>query len=183
MLILSLTSEECLEVLARLRFGRLGCSRDNRPYIVPTHFTYHEGHLYSFATFGQKIEWMRANPLVCIEADEIVDHYRWTSVIVQGRYEELLDTPTWRPERELAHALLQGRAAWWEPAYVRTAHLVAAGSLIPIYYRVQIDHVTGRRAGPDPVEAVTLVEPALVPTSEGWLKSLLRRTRLIGPGQ
>jgi nitroimidazol reductase NimA-like FMN-containing flavoprotein (pyridoxamine 5'-phosphate oxidase superfamily) len=55
------------------------------------------------------------------------------SVIVQGRYEELLDTSEWRLERELAHELLQHQAMWWEPAYVGTAHLDAVDELIPIY--------------------------------------------------
>jgi hypothetical protein len=43
-----------------------------------------------------------------------------------------------------------------------------------MYYRIHIDQVTGRRVG--------LVEPATVPKSEGWLKGLLHRTRLVGPG-
>jgi nitroimidazol reductase NimA-like FMN-containing flavoprotein (pyridoxamine 5'-phosphate oxidase superfamily) len=175
MLVLELTSQECLEILTRLRFGRLGCSRDNQPYIVPIHFAYHERHLYSFAALGQKIDWMRTNPLVCVEADEIVDRCHWTSVIVHGRYEELLDTPKWRSERARAHALLQQRAAWWEPACVRRTGHPAADEVIPMYYRIHIDQVTGRRVG--------LVEPATVPKSEGWLKGLLHRTRLVGPGQ
>lgn len=178
MVVLDLTHQECFEMLARLKFGRLGCSRDNQPYVVPIYFAYQQRYLYSFAALGQKIEWMRANPLVCVEVDEVIAHDHWISVIVRGRYEELLDAPEWQPERELAHALLQQQAAWWEPAYVRTAHHLAA---IPMYYRVRIDQVTGRRSKPDPAEAVTLVEPATPPTRDGRLKSFLRRTRLIGP--
>lgn len=175
MLILELTDIECVEVLTHLRFGRLACSRDDQPYIVPIYFAYHERHLYSFATRGQKIDWMRTNPQVCIEADEIISQHDWTSVIVQGRYEELLDTSKWKMARELAHQLLQHQATWWEPAYVGTAHLDAVNELIPIFYRIHIDQVTGRRAKPNSVEALPLVEPATAPQSEGWLKSLLRR--------
>jgi len=72
MLILELTNKECIEMLTRLRFGRVGCSPDNQSYVVPIHFAYHDGHLYSIAAPGQKIEWMRANPLVCVAADEII---------------------------------------------------------------------------------------------------------------
>ena len=54
------------------------------PNIVPINFAYRERYLYSVAALGQKIEWMRTNPLVCVEADEIVDHDHWTSVVVQG---------------------------------------------------------------------------------------------------
>ncbi|MEP7339588.1 MAG: pyridoxamine 5'-phosphate oxidase family protein [Acidobacteriota bacterium] len=183
MLILELTNKECIEVLTRQVLGRLACSRDDQPYIVPMHFVYHERHLYSFATQGQKIDWMRTNPRVCVEADEIINHYYWVSVIVQGRYEELLDTPEWKPERELAHDLLRHEAMWWEPAYVGTAHLGATDELIPIYYRIHIDQVTGRRAKPDSVEAATLVEPAQASQSDSQLKSLLRRLWFAGPGR
>jgi len=51
-----LTKKECREALTSLKFGRLACSRDNQPYIVPVYFAYHERHLYSVARLGQKIE-------------------------------------------------------------------------------------------------------------------------------
>ena len=142
-----LTKKECLETLTSLKFGRLGCSRNNQPYIVPMYFAYHERYLYSVARLGQKIEWMRANPLVSVEADEIIDQYHWTSVIVQGRYEELLETAG-RRGRELAHELLKERALWWQPALVTTAHVVAPKESTPVYYRIRIDQVSGRRARP-----------------------------------
>ena len=167
MLIQELTKKECIEILTRLRVGRLGCAHDNQPYIVPIYFAYDDHHLYTFATVGQKIEWMRANPLVCVQADDIVDHYHWTSVIVQGRYEELLDGRERNPDRTRAYELLQERAMWWEPASVAPPHRVAAEKVIPIYYRIHIDQVTGRRASPDPVETSTLVEPGITPKSEG----------------
>lgn len=181
MLILELTNDECVEMLTRVRFGRLGCSRDNQPYVVPFNFAYHERHLYTVTVPGQKIEWMRTNPLVCVEADEVVDHYHWTSVLVQGRYEELPDTPEWSSERELAYALLQGRVMWWEPACVRETHRIAVAPVKPMYYRIHIDRMTGRRAKPDPVEAVTLLAPATTSRWKGWLKSLLRRTSPASP--
>jgi nitroimidazol reductase NimA-like FMN-containing flavoprotein (pyridoxamine 5'-phosphate oxidase superfamily) len=175
MLILELTNKECIETLTRLSFGRLGCSRDHQPYVVPFDFAYHERHLYSVAALGQKIEWMRTNPLVCVEADEIVDHYHWTSVVVQGRYEELPDTPQWSADRELAYALLRRRAMWWEPAGVREPHRVAVEPVITLYYRVHIDRMTGRRAKPNTIEAVALLEPPTTSRRKGWLNSLRRR--------
>jgi nitroimidazol reductase NimA-like FMN-containing flavoprotein (pyridoxamine 5'-phosphate oxidase superfamily) len=182
MLILELTRKECIEMLTRLSFGRVACSRDNQPYVVPIHFAYHERHLYSVAALGQKIEWMRANPMVCFEADEIIHHDHWMSVVVRGRYEELPDTPEWRAERELAYSLLQRRNVWWEPACVREALRPAVEPEMPMYYRIHIDQVTGRRGKPDPVGTVALPEPATASKYDGWLKNLLRRTRLVGPG-
>ena len=36
---------------------------------------------------------MRANPLVCVEVDEVAAYDRWVSVIAFGRYEELPKPP------------------------------------------------------------------------------------------
>jgi nitroimidazol reductase NimA-like FMN-containing flavoprotein (pyridoxamine 5'-phosphate oxidase superfamily) len=69
---------------------------------VPVYFVYEKDSLYSFSTVGQKIEWMRANPLVCVEVDEVVNPQQWVSVVVFGRYEELLDAPEWQGAREVA---------------------------------------------------------------------------------
>ena len=60
---------------------------------MPFFFVYDSDFLYSFSTVGQKIEWMRANPLVCVQVDEVVRPEQWVSVIVFGRYEELANTP------------------------------------------------------------------------------------------
>ncbi len=175
MRILELTKKECFEALTRLTIGRLACARDNQPYIVPIHFAYHQKHLYSFATHGQKIDWMRTNPLVCVEVDEIVNRSDWMSVIVQGHYEELLDIPEWKLERELTHGLLQRDERWWEPAYDGTAHLDAADELAPIYYRIHIDQVTGRGAKPDPLNAAIPVTPAPPTKGKNWLQALWPR--------
>ena len=97
-------------------------------------------HLYGFSTLGQKFEWMRSNPLVCLEIDERTSHPQWMTVVVSGRYEELPDTPEFRPERVQAHEVLQKRVMWWEPAYVATEH---REQLTPILYRIYIKQITG----------------------------------------
>ena len=89
MLMNEMTKQECREALEYASFGRLGCSLANQPYIVPVYLAYESDCIYVFSTFGKKIEWMRANPKVCIQIDEIAEQYQWMSVIVNGRYEEL----------------------------------------------------------------------------------------------
>ena len=69
---------------------RLACSFENQPYIVPVYLAYAARALYGFATMGQKIDWMRANPKVCVETDGVRSQTDWWSVVVQGRFEELL---------------------------------------------------------------------------------------------
>jgi len=149
-LVQELSRKESLDRLVRTRLGRLACAQGAQPYVVPIYFAYHERSLYSFATVGQKIEWMRANPLVCVETDEVVSANQWVSIIVFGRYEELPDTPPWQSARALAHKLLQQTPMWWEPAYVKTIHCDAPRPLIPVFYRIHIDRITGHRATPEP---------------------------------
>jgi nitroimidazol reductase NimA-like FMN-containing flavoprotein (pyridoxamine 5'-phosphate oxidase superfamily) len=107
MVIREMSRKECLRVLFGARLARLGCARKNQPYVVPVYLAYDEasGCLYGFTTPGEKIEWMRANPLVCVEVDEVTADDRWVSVIAFGRYEELPKPPgsdgasLWAPER------------------------------------------------------------------------------------
>jgi nitroimidazol reductase NimA-like FMN-containing flavoprotein (pyridoxamine 5'-phosphate oxidase superfamily) len=178
-LIEELTLPNCLDLLARVRSGRLACARDAQPYIVPFYFAYHNNCLYSFSTAGQKIEWMRANPLVCVEADEVVSAHQWMSVIVVGRYEELVETPEWRSERELAWKLLQQYPMWWEPGYAKTIVHGAERPLEPVFYRVNVTHVTGRRAA---MEQLAPVHPALRAIGAGEGGALQRVLRLIQGG-
>lgn len=98
MVIREMSREECLRVLAGERLARLACSHENQPYVVPVYLAYHQppggdAYLYGFTTPGQKIAWMRTNPLVCVEVDQVAAYNQWLSVIVFGRYEELPETP------------------------------------------------------------------------------------------
>ena len=173
-----MTEDECRTALRRASFGRLACARDNQPYVLPIYFSYDGTHLYAFdapreiyafTTLGQKIDWMRSNPLVCLEIDERTSHYQWLSVVVSGRYEELPDTPEFESARVQAWEVLNKRAMWWEPAYVATEH---REQFTPIFFRIHITQITGRRATPDPVEAVA--STAKAPTAEeSWLGSIL----------
>ncbi len=150
-----LSTEECHLALANARFGRLASARDNQPYIVPTHFVVEDDQIYAFALPGQKLDWMRQNPRVCLEVDTVNGGNEWVSVVVTGRYEELPDTPEYRPLRERAHDLLQERPMWWEPGAVATADRDQTQGFAPVYYRVSIDHLTGRRGLVSPKHAAT----------------------------
>jgi uncharacterized protein len=145
MLIHEMTEDECRAELGRTDFGRLACVRDGDPYIVPVNFSYDGQYLYGITTLGQKIEWMRSNPLVCLEIDERPDPDHWMSVIVFGRYEEIPDTPKFQAVRAHAYEVLQKRTIWWEPACIPNGE----GELRPpIFYRIEIEQMTGRRGMP-----------------------------------
>lgn len=148
MLIETMTRQASIALLDRTRLARLAYVRDGQPQIVPMSFAYDADCLYSFSTLGEKILSMRANPRVCVEADELVNVEKWETVIVQGRYEELPDTPRYDADRRHAHALLQRRPAWWEPGYVKTIIDGKERPLEVLYFRVRIDRISSRRGVP-----------------------------------
>lgn len=141
--------EDCRDTLRRLGFGRLGCARDNQPYVVPIYFAYEPDHLYGFATCGQKIEWMRSNPLVCVQSDEVLSDDNWTSVIVLGRYEELPNAPEYARERSKAQSLLEKRSMWWRTSYVASQIRGQSDAPSPVFYCIQIEEISGLRASPE----------------------------------
>ena len=152
MVINELNEEECGEVLAGVSLGRLGCSLDNQPYVVPIYFVYEPGYIYVLSTYGQKTEWMRANPKVCLEVDEIKNESQWTSVIVRGRYQELPE-PQFTEEREHARKLLAKRYRWWQNA-LGERQLRSGDELItPLFFRICINSMTGLRASTESAEA------------------------------
>lgn len=146
MLIHQLTAAQCEDVLDRTRLGRLACARDNQPYIVPIFFYFDriDRCLYSFSTVGQKIDWMRGNPKVCVEVDEVSDQFHWTTVVVFGRYEEIHDSEGEADARRRAQDLFQQHPEWWLPG----AGKLATGEEhpTPVVYRIRVDRMSGRQA-------------------------------------
>jgi nitroimidazol reductase NimA-like FMN-containing flavoprotein (pyridoxamine 5'-phosphate oxidase superfamily) len=146
MLIRELTTPECQDVLKRASIARLGCARDNQPYVVPVQVYSDENYLYSFAMLGQKIEWMRENPRVCVQVDEIVDRTQWASVIAFGRYEELLHMPKHESLRERAQELFQSTPEWWQPAASNPQRAVR----MAMVYRIRVETLSGRLTEREP---------------------------------
>lgn len=138
-----LNRTECWDFLGGRRLGRLGCAKDNVPYVMPISFSTQRPSLFAFTTVGKKIEYLRTNPRVCVQFDDIASPQEWTSVIVDGQFEELVSVA----EQEQAHQILES-AAWWEPGYVRTT---IHGQLRPaqgLYFRVLVEEISGRRGVP-----------------------------------
>jgi nitroimidazol reductase NimA-like FMN-containing flavoprotein (pyridoxamine 5'-phosphate oxidase superfamily) len=153
MLVREMRREECEALLVRLGLGRLACARDNQPYIVPIYFVFESDRLYGFSTMGQKIEWMRLNSLVCVEADEVQSHIEWASVVVQGRYEEFPDTPEYSKQRQEAQSTLEKkRPLWWQIGFAAAQTRGRFDRDITVFYCIHIDQISGRRASPDPTE-------------------------------
>jgi nitroimidazol reductase NimA-like FMN-containing flavoprotein (pyridoxamine 5'-phosphate oxidase superfamily) len=193
MVIEEMSERECLNALAGARLGRLACTHENQPYVVPMYFVYEEPYLYGFTTPGLKVEWMRSNPLVCVELDAVEDPKQWMSIIMFGKYEELEGRPAGeqaqpppreplrRPPRQAptdfaererlhAHELLQRYAGWWEPGCASGKQRNWEAPLTPVFYRIRIDRITGRRATPGPGGPVKSREALPARDNQVWLR-------------
>lgn len=150
MIITKITRQECRDFLVRLGFGRLACAHNGQPYVVPLYFAYKADRLYGFATMGQKIEWMRLNPLVCVEADEVRSSDEWTSIVARGQYEEIPDTPKHVKVRQQAQSLLARRSLWWRGGFAASQIREPRKPDVPVLFSIRIKEITGYRASPDP---------------------------------
>lgn len=168
MVIEEMTYLECRKMVERARLARLACAVDNQPYIVPIHVDFADGSLYGFSAMGQKINWMRVNPLVCLEIEELTGNSQWATLIVFGRYEELPDTPENAYARSIAEGLFQRHPVWWEPAAVP---LAGHPPRTRILFRILISRMSGRRAAPDPSDSPSTV----VEKRESWLTHIVNR--------
>jgi nitroimidazol reductase NimA-like FMN-containing flavoprotein (pyridoxamine 5'-phosphate oxidase superfamily) len=145
MIITAISDEECRSVFARGSIARLGCSLDNQPYILPIFYAYEPDSIYVFSTFGQKIEWMRVNPKVCVQVDEIANQANWVSVIANGTYQELPDSQD-SVERNHARQLLEKQHQWWLNALAERRSQVDDLLIAPLFFRIQTISMTGLRA-------------------------------------
>ena len=135
----------CQAFLERASLGRLGCSHENQPYVVPIRFAYDSGYLYVFSTFGQKVKWMRANPNVCVQTDQIENQGEWISVIVNGQTEELTESQ-YTDERKHASSLLAKTSQWWLNALGERQMRMGDQAIEPLFFRIRIQSMSGLRA-------------------------------------
>jgi hypothetical protein len=171
MVIEEMTERDCRAMLAGTNVARLACARDNQPYIVPIRVDFAGEFLYAYATLGLKIEWMRQNPLVCLEIDELTNPSKWASVVVFGHYEELPHTANHEDSRRVAERLFQKHPSWWEPSSVP---LAGHPQRAPIVFRVRIGRVTGRRTAPEAVPTRDGRGNASSAKRSGWADMLRR---------
>jgi hypothetical protein len=148
MRIIAISQQECSDLLKRLYIGRLACSLENQPYIVPVCFSYEPDCIYIFSTLGKKIKWMRQNPKVCLQADEIGNRSNWFSVIVTGTYLELRE-PQYTPQREHALEQLAQYSEFWRFPLAERREQTSDLSIESVFFRVDIKSMSGLRGIPE----------------------------------
>jgi uncharacterized protein len=146
--IIPISKKECTDLLERVSIGRLACSLDNQPYVVPVCFAYEANRIYVFSTFGKKIKCMRQNPRVCLQADEIGSRSNWISVVVDGSYLELRE-PQYAAEQQHALELLGQYSQWWDTPLAQRREQKSDQSIQTVFFRIDIESVSGLRAVPE----------------------------------
>ena len=155
MRIIPISQQECGELLQRVSIGRLACSLNDQPYVVPVAFSYEPDCIFIFSTFGKKIEWMRKNPKVCLQADEIGNGSDWTSVVVTGTYLELSDPRYHTAQREHARErLAEQNSEWWRIPLSEARDRTLVSSMETVFFRIDIKSISGLRAIPEAEEPV-----------------------------
>jgi len=145
MRIVEISYHECEELINHASVGRLACALDNKPYVVPVCFAYEPECVYVFSTVGKKIDWMRQNPKVCLQVDEIGNRSNWTSVVVEGTYFELRE-PLYVAEKEHAKKRLAHSGTWWEAPMAERRERTTDLSIQPVFFRINIQFMSGLRA-------------------------------------
>ena len=80
-----LSIEECTTLLTSGRYGRLGLSQSDEPYVIPMSYVFSKGKIYLHSRGkGKKDEIVSKNPRVCFQIDSL-DKNRWSSVIAYGK--------------------------------------------------------------------------------------------------
>ncbi|CAN5712619.1 hypothetical protein BH24CHL4_BH24CHL4_09350 [soil metagenome] len=92
-----LPPEQIEELLERSIIGRIACCShgfpgDGRPYLVPIAYGYDGDAIYAHSGPGRKLDFMRSEPRVTFEVDEGTAPDRWRSVVLEGTFEEIMDT-------------------------------------------------------------------------------------------
>ncbi len=145
MRITPISQQECSDLLNRVSIGRLACSLDDQPYVVPVRFAYEPGYIHVFSTVGKKIKWMRKNPKVCLQVDELADWSNWYSVVVDGTYLELTE-PRYTSEREHAQEQLAQYSEWWRNALAERREQTPSDLAIEtVFFRINIESMSGLR--------------------------------------
>ncbi len=84
-----LTGDEIDQLLDTVMVAHLGCQANGKVYVVPISFVREGNTLLGHTTEGMKVDFMRENPEVCVQVEQIKDLGEWESAILWGKFKEL----------------------------------------------------------------------------------------------
>ena len=133
---------DCLALVRSERTGRLACSKDDAPYVVPIHYVCSGSSIVSFSMPGRKMDFMRSNPNVCLEVEAIEGHDRWKCAVVTGIFHEFMSPE----DKESAWGLLQEHNDWWEIGSQPVRDNLDKADRKPHFFSISMAAISGREA-------------------------------------
>lgn len=139
---------EIAAFLDKALVGRLGTSFQGQPYITPLAFVFRDGKFYFHSgPKGRKMEYIKANPRVCFEVDELnTIHFGSSACSHSFRYSSVIALGT---ARLIDDADLKRRALNWlvikysgEEWISKLSETDLAGVEV---VEVEVDELTGKR--------------------------------------
>jgi uncharacterized protein len=117
--LLILSDVECLQLLARVHFGRVGFVVDGEPIVLPVNYAFDSGTVLFRSTAGSKLDAAQAGARMAFEIDATDPLYQggW-SVLVRGPAAVVTD-----PE-ELARLEAVHLRPWWPGSWDRWIRIV-----------------------------------------------------------
>jgi len=124
---IELSEDECLRLLARVHFGRIGFVADGEPTVLPVNYAYDDRAVVFRSTDGSKLAAAVARTRVAFEVDATDPLYQggW-SVLARGPL-EVVDDPA-----EIERLSRLPLRPWWPTARDR-------------WLRISVESVSGRR--------------------------------------
>ena len=139
--ILEMRDAEVHELLKRVGYGHLACSRDDQPYVVPINFVFDGDEIFIYTTAGLKTDVIKSNPKICLQVEELhPDEGAWRSAVVMGEAYEIVD----RSEREKAVELVRASNPSLLPALAIKWSNDWMKKNVEVVYRVKILSLAGR---------------------------------------
>lgn len=132
---------EARELLRRINYAHLAVASDNLPYVVPVHYAFDGTELFIYTTEGKKAEIIRANPEICLQAEDVENNEDWKSVIVYGTAEQITNEDARQEALDLIlkinPKLAPAISIRWMDSWVREN--------IEVIYRITPRSYTGRQ--------------------------------------
>ena len=135
-----------IDALLRSRVvGRIGCQVGDKIYIVPITYCFDGEYIIAHSKEGLKITGMRTNPNVCFQTEQIENMINWQSVIVWGKYEELVGGDARSAMQKFINRF-QSLMTTETKKYTDgiAIHQLESGGTKTVVYRIKILEKTGR---------------------------------------
>ena len=139
--ILEMRDAEVHELLKRVGYGHLACSRDDQPYVVPINYVFDGKDIFIYTTAGLKTDVIKSNPKICLQVEELLpEEGAWRSAVMVGEAYEIVD----RAERERAVELVRASNPTLLPALAIKWANDWMKKNVEVVYKVKIISLTGR---------------------------------------